>query len=197
MPGLITHLACAEKYLRQNPKKDYKKFILGTVFPDIKYLAKLNREETHKRYKATLNLSRFDSFKSGWKFHIYIDSQWNKIVRNNALFEDYYKKDKVLSSVAAKFIADRADKKNLPDLARLLEVLKNPGRGTALGVSGEQIKLYYSVSADYLATLNVRNYLKFVFPKDSVKVLLEKMAELKKDKQLVLFLEKISEKIMP
>ncbi|MDD5590196.1 MAG: hypothetical protein PHQ47_03425 [Candidatus Portnoybacteria bacterium] len=197
MPGLITHLACAERYLGQNPKKDYKKFILGTVFPDIKYLAHLERDLTHKKYKAALNLSRFDSFKSGWKFHIYIDSQWNKVIRKSPLFENYYKDDKILSSVAAKFIADKADKKRILEFGRILEILKKPNRLNVAGVPEEKMKLYYSVSADYFATLNIKNYLKFVFPRDSIVALMGKMAELKKDKELNAFLARIIDRIMP
>ncbi|MBI4709371.1 MAG: hypothetical protein HY764_04175, partial [Candidatus Portnoybacteria bacterium] len=87
MPSVITHLACAQRYLSHNPRRDLKKFILGTVFPDIRYLANLERHLTHRKFGANLNLSRLDSFKAGWKLHIYVDEKWKKIVKADPLYE--------------------------------------------------------------------------------------------------------------
>jgi hypothetical protein len=196
MPGVITHLACAEKYLRQNPRRDFKKFILGTIFPDIRYFAKVDRDLTHKKFKPALNLSRLDSFKAGWKFHIYIDSQWNKIVRSSFLYERY-QNDRRNAWTSAKIIEDRIDYKKINDVGRCLRVIKNPGSGTTLHIPREKIKFYYSMTADYLMTKNYKAYTRQIFNQESIAAIRNKTEEMKRDKELAEFLSRIVERILP
>lgn len=196
MPGIITHLVSASRYLRLNQEKDFKKFILGTTFPDIRYIAKLDRDLTHKKFKPNLNFTGLDSFKAGWKLHIYIDRQWSKIVRNSKFYERY-SNDKTLASVAAKIIEDKLDFKKIDDIGKYLKVLKNPGSGTALHIPREKIKFYYSISADYLMTKNYRSYIRHIFKKEAIEKILNKIEEMKHDKELVDFLAKMVEKMTP
>ncbi|MFH0852681.1 MAG: hypothetical protein V1845_03710 [bacterium] len=196
MPGPITHLAYAERYLRKNPSRDLKKFILGTIFPDIRYIAKIERDLTHKKFRPDLNLSAIDSFKAGWKLHIYLDSQWNKIVKTSRFYCPG-NKDNLLVWTAAKIIEDRIDRKKISDLAKYWRIIKNPGSGSVLHISKDKIKLYYQANANYLIRGDYEAFVKYIFQESSINPMLVKTEELEKDKKMVEFLSKILDKITP
>lgn len=196
MPGIITHLVYAEKYLRENPRKDFKRFILGTIFPDIRYIAGLERNLTHKKYKPDLYLSKLDAFKAGWKLHIYLDHRWSKLAKSSLIY-NRYKNDIKVASAAAKIIEDMLDYKKIDDIGKYLKIIKNPGSGTALSIPNEKIKFYYSVSAEYLITKDYKSYAKYVLPEHMIDRVLIKVEEMKKDKELTAFLSGILEKTLP
>ncbi len=196
MPGFITHIAFANRYLKNNPQRDFKKFILGTAFPDIRYFAKIDRNLTHKKFKPELNLSRFDSFKAGWKLHIYLDYQWNKLVKNSEFYEKY-KADMRIVGVAAKIIEDGFDARKIDNLPKIIKTLRNPGSGTALHIPREKIRFYYAMSVDYLITKNQRNYMKFMFRPEMVEKIDQKITEIKKDKEAMEFLADVLNKLSP
>ncbi len=84
MAAPITHIVLTDKvfdkYFKDKNKKD---FFIGTIFPDIRYLAGIERKMTHLSYNKEEN-----SFKAGMRFHSLIDDIWNKLVRaddNSAL----------------------------------------------------------------------------------------------------------------
>lgn len=73
----ITHLYFAEKWLEQHPPLDeeaQKEFIVGTLFPDIRYLGGVSRAETHCK-GVTLEEVRSteDPFLAGLLLHSYLD----------------------------------------------------------------------------------------------------------------------------
>lgn len=82
--GPITHIVLGERWLqREAPhytQEQRKAFLLGTVFPDIRYLGTIQREKTH--YTAvTLKAVReaHSPFHQGVLFHSFVDEfreQW-------------------------------------------------------------------------------------------------------------------------
>jgi hypothetical protein len=196
MPGEITHLAFAERYLRQNPGPDFKEFVLGSVFPDIRYIAKTERDLTHKKFRPDFKISGLDDFKSGWKLHIYLDDKWNEIVKSSA-FYGQHKHDRRIAAVAAKVIEDWLDYKKISQKGNFLKALRNPGIVKVSGVPQDTIKFHYSIIQEYLETKNVRFFLKYIFDKETVNKILRKIEEIKKDKKAVDFLGKILEKVLP
>lgn len=196
MPGVITHLVCAERYLRQNPRRDFKKFILGTAFPDIRYLAGFDRRLTHKKFSPQLNLSRLDSFKAGWKLHIFVDSRWSKLTKSTPCYAKY-RDDKVVAAVAAKIIQDSFDLKKIDNLTRYARIIASPGSGTALSIPREKIRFFYSLTADYILRRNYRAYVRQIASEETIANVLAKISEMRKDKELMIFLSQITDKIMP
>ena len=74
--GPITHAFLAELFFKQFPKYDseeQKAFRLGTLFPDVRYLGTIPREETHFP-EMTLEevLEETNPFLAGMKFHSYV-----------------------------------------------------------------------------------------------------------------------------
>src|SRR5438132_13939173 len=55
---------------------DEKEFIVGTSFPDIRYLKVVSREETHFSHVTLEDIvQETDSFKAGMLFHSFVDEQ--------------------------------------------------------------------------------------------------------------------------
>ena len=53
--------------------KDLDKYISGTLYPDSRYVSKINRELTHPKEWAEWDISGFDDFKKGWLVHLICD----------------------------------------------------------------------------------------------------------------------------
>jgi|SRR5581483_6677611 len=67
---------------------DEKEFIIGTSFPDIRYLKVISREETHAT-NITLHdiMQEKDSFKAGMLFHAFVDEQREKYIVEQGFYE--------------------------------------------------------------------------------------------------------------
>lgn len=91
MAAPITHIVLTEKiydkYFSHFNKRD---FILGTSFPDIRYLTGKDRNLTHfKNLKLSDVLDSKNSFMAGMKFHSLIDEERQLFIRENKVFENY------------------------------------------------------------------------------------------------------------
>jgi len=75
MASPIMHVVLALKILFLLPSAlDKKEFIIGTSFPDIRYLAHLSREETHIEPVSWSDITTCSSsFKAGMLFHNLVD----------------------------------------------------------------------------------------------------------------------------
>jgi hypothetical protein len=77
-----THVVFAELWMSANPIDDpvqRREFIIGTLFPDIRYLGTVKREETHET-GVTANLIRKSetSFIAGMRLHVFVDLKREK-----------------------------------------------------------------------------------------------------------------------
>jgi len=78
MPWPATHILIAEKvYDQYFSHLDHKNFILGTSFPDIRYPAKLNRNQTHSYDRSLQDIQSQNAFSAGMLFHSFVDNLWN------------------------------------------------------------------------------------------------------------------------
>jgi len=74
--GQITHLVIALDWLKfcKYSEKDTRSFLRGTIFPDIRYPAKLKRGCTHDKNVSLKDVvSCKDPFLAGKKFHAFVD----------------------------------------------------------------------------------------------------------------------------
>jgi hypothetical protein len=88
--GPITHVVLGEQWLKL-AAPDYtdqqkKEFLLGTVFPDIRYLGVIKREKTHFKGVTLQVIRNTESpFKQGMLFHSYVDEFRKKWVREKGI----------------------------------------------------------------------------------------------------------------
>ncbi len=88
MANQITHIILAERMSDQLFNKfDRKSFLIGTVFPDIRYLKVINRDKTHFKgltFEDILNES--NSFTAGLKYHSLVDEVREKYMVDNNVY---------------------------------------------------------------------------------------------------------------
>ncbi|MGM0440183.1 MAG: hypothetical protein ACQEP8_03605 [Chlamydiota bacterium] len=72
----LTHLYCAERWLEHHDVENREAFIAGTLYPDIRYLIKIPREQTHKRNINIKDIMEAPTdFQKGVVLHWYVDEQ--------------------------------------------------------------------------------------------------------------------------
>lgn len=87
----VTHARVAEKYLeKREPRLTEEQkhaFMLGTLFPDIRYIAQIPRTKTHMR-NVTLDMIQKEkrAFMKGMKFHSWMDENRSKIIKNSNIY---------------------------------------------------------------------------------------------------------------
>ena len=87
----IEHVYLANKFFENQKlfsKDEKKSFILGTLFPDIRYLNEISREKTHFKNIEILDvLNSKTPFEAGKKFHSFVDEKRDEfIIKNNIFF---------------------------------------------------------------------------------------------------------------
>ena len=88
--GPVMHVMLGERWLAKyapNYTAEEKRiFLLGTVFPDIRYLGVIDKNKTHFKSVTLQNVYQGNSpFKRGMLFHSYVDDFRNKIVLQSGL----------------------------------------------------------------------------------------------------------------
>ena len=84
----ITHIVFTEKVFNKLfSDKDLKKFIIGTSFPDIRYLGTIDREKTHFHDSGIEDVLRVESFLGGIKFHAIVDRVREDFIINNGFYD--------------------------------------------------------------------------------------------------------------
>ena len=83
MPSEITHAVYAERFLKLHPEYQRREFFIGTLFPDIRYMANIPRDTTHS-HNLTLEhvLAEPDSFRAGMLYHSLMDDTWGQLFEN-------------------------------------------------------------------------------------------------------------------
>lgn len=87
MAAPITHIVLTEKiYKKYFSGYDKRKFMVGTSYPDIRYLGGFEREKTHHRVAGIGEVMVNDAFTAGVKFHNLLDQVREEYMKRN----DFY-----------------------------------------------------------------------------------------------------------
>ena len=92
MANPVTHIILALQILHLLPPSvDHKAFLVGTVFPDIRYLAQIAREKTHiEPVSLDAVMLEPSSFRAGMLFHNLVD-----LIRIEQLEHHFYDRSKL------------------------------------------------------------------------------------------------------
>jgi lipopolysaccharide export LptBFGC system permease protein LptF len=89
--GPITHAYLAEKWIHYRERFDVEEsgtFMRGTLFPDIRYLGVISRNETHLKNVSLKDLVQDKNlFSKGKKLHSFIDEEREKMVVQWNIYE--------------------------------------------------------------------------------------------------------------
>lgn len=77
MPSPTAHVYYGQAYLTRHLSHDPGAFLRGTVFPDIRYLAEIERSRTHLMGVSLNDVqAEIDPWQAGRLFHCWLDEAW-------------------------------------------------------------------------------------------------------------------------
>ena len=90
MPASLTHIAYALTYRRRRPDDlDEAGLLRGTIFPDVRRAAGIERDLTHRLGVALAEVdSETDAWQAGWLLHSHLDPVWNEFFWSRGLAPD-------------------------------------------------------------------------------------------------------------
>lgn len=129
----LFHVVIAEKWLEtfEDYNEEQKRaFILGTLFPDIRYLAQLPRQATHDRGLTIEEIRKIESpFIKGMKVHSYVDEARVGFLRNKEILKlmKGIPGDKILllKMLEDEILFSMREKEKNRTLCRYLEIIEN------------------------------------------------------------------------
>lgn len=88
MAGPVTHIVLALKIIASGLiDTDVKEFIIGTSFPDIRYLGVIERDKTHYKNVTWHDIVTEQSpFYAGLKFHAFVDRIREEYMHNSGIY---------------------------------------------------------------------------------------------------------------
>ncbi len=106
----IFHLYLAEKWLELNAisnEEDQREFLLGTLFPDIRYLEECPRSKTHDSYPSLEKTKKAESFfAAGTVFHAWVDEMREFYLHRNRVEEKLPLHARIRSGLFLKLLED-------------------------------------------------------------------------------------------
>lgn len=129
-----THIRFALDLKDEYKIKDIGKYIRGTVYPDSRYVSKIDRRLTHNE-EILKSQFREDDFKKGWQVHQVCDLVQNEMMKKDLGIEisfnskDFNEKEWIIAS-SIKIIQDMNDLKSfdLQNYLKHFEEAENPNK---------------------------------------------------------------------
>jgi hypothetical protein len=146
----ITHIALTEKLSDQLfGKFDRNAFLVGTVFPDIRYLKVIDREKTHFKGLSFQDIAdERNSFVAGMKYHSLVDEVRERYMVEKSIYA-FIPSSKFITH-ALKIYEDEVLYSNISDwnqvVAYLDEVLLEE---TRLVEQADKVKTWHSLMQEY------------------------------------------------
>jgi len=134
--------------------KSEKEFILGTSFPDIRYITKLDREKTHLE-NITLDQIKNakTSFRSGFLFHSFVDEAREKYLQKHNAY-DLAPQSKY-ASFCMKFCEDQMLHEKIKNLAGITQYFNTiTPEEYDFGIDEKNIKQWHSFIKQYCGHQN-------------------------------------------
>jgi hypothetical protein len=193
MPAEVTHIIFADHFLKKYPKFERADFLVGTLFPDIRYLGVIAREETHPEVtNIDQVLGAYNSFDAGWKFHSYLD-----YILNDPYYQAFQRNDNKVR--AAKFYQDMIVYREVEDWESIIACLR-PKEDLPLGVIAEDRDRWYGLLREYFkANPTIESMQKFfnatAFPKDAQRDVMEQIKIFQNDPNVDRVLTDMTQKV--
>lgn len=201
MASEVAHVIYAQKYLEKNPRKGGEFFILGTLFPDMRRVAKsLARKDTHMRFeKIDLDFEGLDLFDAGWKFHAWCDMRREEILNK---YNFYSLRGANAIDPTAKLVEDELVYDKYKNWEKLIYILNNPPLiHTHLDVSQETIEHWYAILAKYFQKKPDERTMKIFLSKqsslkDEIVEIIDGVRKLRENQKATEILQKVCEEII-
>lgn len=189
MAGPISHVIFAEKLQASRyARVDDNAFMLGNLFPDIRYLNVVDRMSTHHTC-VTLDMiaDEKDDFQAGILFHSYIDETREAFVKSMGIYSRYHETH--LISVALKLCEDlylysRSD--NWDHYKALMSHIADEELAT--GIPIESLKKWHDIHAEYFVEPSLSTAHKFLehlgFSSTQIKQIIDMCVQIQQTKEV-------------
>ncbi|HXW86140.1 MAG TPA: hypothetical protein VEK38_02235 [Candidatus Bathyarchaeia archaeon] len=166
MAGPVSHIYCALAILLsgtlsiENPRD----FIIGSLFPDIRYLGVIERSQTHKPHITWHDVQTASSdFDAGMKLHALVDVVREAYVVHHSLY-DHFSSLLPYKSQFLKFFEDALLHNKVADWSTIIGYFDTIlPEEQAFGIDDTALHLWHSLMQQYLAqqpdVSNIRTYL--------------------------------------
>ncbi len=198
MASQITHIVYGKKIFDRHQNLNWHDFVLGTVFPDIRYLAKLDRDSTHVYGTSEINIPTDNSFQSGVYTHCFIDERRNHILKSLGMYEliphDY------LNLTAIKMVEDSITFPLFDDWGKIITILDDiVVEQKKIGVSTKNIHEWQTGLQRYIRSHPCENSwekaLVDILPYATAKQIAIQATKLQQSKQICDILKEVYKKI--
>ena len=195
-------LGVKEKKIIPVEKINKDEFILGFVFPDIRYIDEnIKRKDTHLKFAPlNLNFSGLTSFEAGWKFHLYCDMRREEILNKYNFYS--FKNDTKFYIQAAKLLEDEIIYDEYNNWEKIRNYFNNPPFiENDINVDSETFKLWYAMVARYIEKKpdhkTIRIFaIKILKNPENVDEIIKSIEELHKNEKVVEILKKVKDEII-
>ncbi|HSX02294.1 MAG TPA: hypothetical protein VLI05_03175 [Candidatus Saccharimonadia bacterium] len=151
MPSPIAHLAYGQRLTVRRPELAAEVFARGTIFPDIRYLAQIDRAVTHQEHQVELGqvLAEPNAWRAGYLFHNWLDDAWNEQMAQHGLEE--HNANHALTWAALKVLEERLARSQIREANQLAESLVVvDDEAVAFGVAAPVVKRWGELVRDEL-----------------------------------------------
>lgn len=151
MAAPATHIVLAEKlHSRYFPNKDKAPYIVGTSFPDVRYLGVIDREKTHYHGLSIKEIQSENPFNAGLKLHSLVDEIREDFVKHRKLYDLF--PESQLCIQAVKFFEDRVLYHKIPDWNKNLSYFENVfPEELEYGISDKDINKWHRLITEILS----------------------------------------------
>lgn len=152
----VVHIYLAEKWMTLHcpnySEVDRKAFLVGTLFPDIRYLGVISRSDTHELgVKLEDILNAKTPFFSGKKLHCYIDEQRENLVKEWKIYHKlpemtHEQRATFLKLVEDEILFSKSDWKEARDALNKIEAEE-----MTYEIKGDDVQLWHAILIQYLS----------------------------------------------
>jgi len=189
MASQVTHIVCAEKvYQKHFSDKNRREFFIGTMFPDVRYIAGIDRQITHLPVESINEIKRENAFVAGMKFHAILDIRRIKYLEKTEIYGKYSYMEKLQKSI--KVLEDMLLYDWINNWNVYVEYLNNIlPEELEFTVSEKSVRLWHSILQEYIkekVTFNTtRKYITSLgYSNEDAEVIIENVIVLEKDHEL-------------
>lgn len=194
MASQITHIVYGKKIFDRMADSNWHDFVIGTVFPDIRYLAKLDRNSTHIFHTKEINIPKKNSFKAGFYTHCFVDEKREEILQSLGMYKliphDY------LHATAIKMLEDYFNFPLFADWKSIITILEDTlSEEESYGVDKVTVKSWHAGIQQYInvgpTEASWESVLVDIIPEVTAKQIAKKAWELKQDQSICDILKKV------
>jgi hypothetical protein len=190
MAAPITHIVLANKVFDKFfPDKNRKDFFIGTVFPDIRYLGCIKREETHLPQIGLKEIQEDkNSFMSGFKFHSLVDIINKNFICSGIFANSYSEHYAIINFVEEELFYNKV--KDWNEIIKFYDGILPEEKNFNTNIKDTGIKKWHQIIQNdfYNAPSNEsrQEIARAVnFPEDVILKILKTTEELKKDEKVI------------